>query len=72
MAKEHKHGPHPNDMEAMILAIQKNFSDCVAGVQEIELEGTGIIKVPPQGQQGDGILHPLPPRRPRRRRSNEV
>ena len=69
MAKEKKHGPQPNDMEAIILSIQKNFSDCVSGVQEIELEGTGIIKVPPQGVKGDGKLHPLPPKRPRRRRT---
>ena len=67
MAKEKKHGPAPNDMEAMILSIQKNFSECASGVQEIELEGTGIIKVPPQGVKGDGKLHPLLPKRKRRK-----
>ena len=47
----------------MIESIQKNFSECISGCDSIELEDTGIIKVPKKGKKGDGKLHPLPKRK---------
>ena len=67
MAKVKKHGSRSNDMLAMILSIQKNFSDCVSGVQEVELEDVGVINIPPKGKKGDGVIHPIPPKRKRRK-----